>query len=158
VVIAFSFFVGDRGGADGISLTVLDTDRMTGFVGGAGGGIGYGGLPGWSLEVDTFFNNYDPTEEDHLSLHIDGDASNPVAVAVLPELEDGEWHELELVARGQDMTVTVDGTVYLDLSSPQLTAFPAFVGFTGATGSSHNAHLIDGLRVEGSICEGGGTR
>lgn len=154
VAIAFSFFVGDRAGADGISLTALDVDRMTSFVGGAGGGIGYAGLPGWSLEVDTFFNRYDPTEADHLSLHIDGDALDPVAVAELPEMEDGAWHEMEVVAHGQDMTVTVDGAVALDLSSPRLTPFPAYVGFTGATGASYNAHRIDGLRVEGAICEG----
>jgi hypothetical protein len=158
VVIAFSFFVGDRAGADGISLTALDADRMTGFVGGAGGGIGYAGLPGWSLEVDTFFNRYDPTEADHLSLHIDGDALNPLAVAELPEVEDGAWHEMEVVARGERMTVTVDGNVYLDLSAPELVSFPAFVGFTGATGASYNAHRIDGLIVEGSVCEAAGGR
>lgn len=152
VVISFSFFVGDRAGADGISLTALDADRMTGFVGGAGGGIGYGGLPGWSLEVDTFFNRYDPTEADHVSLHIDGDAADVVAVAELPELEDGAWHEMTVVVRGQHMTVTVDGVDALDFSSPRLTGFPAYVGFTGATGASYNAHRIDGLRVAGSLC------
>ncbi len=152
VVIAFSFFVGDRSGADGISLTALDADRMTGFVGDAGGGIGYAGLPGWSIEVDTFFNRYDPTEADHLSLHFDGDVLNPVAVAELPEVEDGAWHEMTVVVRGQDMTVTVDGVVYLDLSASQLSAFPAYIGFTGATGASYNAHRIDGLVVEGSMC------
>lgn len=156
VVIAFSFFAGDRGGADGISLTVLDADRMTGFVGSSGGGIGYGGLPGWTVEIDTFYNRYDPSEADHVSLHIDGDAADAVAVAELPEMEDGAWHDMEVVARGEDLTVSVDGVVYLDLRSSRLGAFPAYVGFTGATGASYNAHYIDSLVVAGSLCEGGG--
>ena len=66
VEIRFLFYIGDGSGADGLSLTVLDADRMTGFLGGTGCGIGYGGdasctagpaLPGWSIEVDTYHNS-----------------------------------------------------------------------------------------------------
>lgn len=56
VNIQFSFYVSGGSGADGMSLTALDTTRMSTYVGSTGGGIGYGGLPGWSLEVDTWYN------------------------------------------------------------------------------------------------------
>ena len=48
-----------------MGLTALDIDRMTTYLGGTGCGIGYGGdatctsgpaLPGWSIEVDTYYN------------------------------------------------------------------------------------------------------
>ena len=45
VVIEFEFYASGGSGADGISLTALDVDRMTSFVGGSGGGLGYLGLP-----------------------------------------------------------------------------------------------------------------
>ena len=45
VVIEFEFYASGGSGADGISLTALDVDRMSSFVGGSGGGLGYLGLP-----------------------------------------------------------------------------------------------------------------
>ena len=155
VVIEFSFFVSGGSGADGISLTALDSTRMTGFVGSSGGGIGYAGLPGWSIEVDTWYNseNNDPTSADHLSVHIDGNQGAYVAWAALPEVEDGNWHDMSVTVSGSHMTVEVDGAVYIDQSISGLGAFPAYIGFTGATGSATNWHLIDSLEVEAFVCE-----
>ena len=83
VDISFYVYVGGGTGADGLSLTALDAARMTGFLGGSGCGIGYGGsadctagpaLPGWSLELDTYYNGgVDPTGDDHLAFTFDGD-------------------------------------------------------------------------------------
>jgi hypothetical protein len=43
VQIEFLFFIGGGTGADGLSLTALDTTRMSSWLGGTGCGIGYGG-------------------------------------------------------------------------------------------------------------------
>lgn len=155
VDIDFLFYVSGGSGADGISLTALDSLRMTGFVGASGGGIGYMGLPGWSIEVDTWYNaEYnDPTQEDHVSFHVDGDVSNPLAWAALPEMEDGAWHEMVAQVSGIHATVAIDGVTYLDQDIPQITSFPAYVGFTGGTGSYTNYHLIDSLTVTDYVCE-----
>ena len=63
VVIQFSFYASGGSGADGLSLTALDSSRMTTYVGELGGGLGYKGLPGWSVEIDTYHNGEynDPT-------------------------------------------------------------------------------------------------
>jgi hypothetical protein len=155
IVIEFSFFVSGGSGADGISLTALDSTRMSGFVGSTGGGIGYAGLPGWSIEVDTWYNseNNDPTQGDHLSVHIDGNQTSYATWAELPEMEDGNWHDMAVTVSGSHMTVEVDGTTYIDTGIGGLSAFPAYVGFTGATGASTNYHLIDSLEVEAFVCE-----
>ena len=156
VDIEFSFYVSGGSGADGISLTALDTTRMTGFVGSTGGGIGYMGMPGWSVEVDTWYNSEynDPTTEDHLSVHIDGDVANPVTWATLPEMEDGAWHLFSATISGTWMSIAVDGVTYIDQDIPGVTSFPAYVGFTGSTGGSTNYHLIDALAVERNVCDG----
>jgi hypothetical protein len=155
VNIEFSFYVSGGTGADGMSLTALDADRMSSFVGSSGGGIGYAGLPGWSIEIDTWYNSVhnDPTTEDHLSVHFDGDVGSPVTWATLPDMEDGLWHLANIEVRGSHMTVSIDGVDYIDQEISGLTTFPAYVGFTGATGSVTNYHLIDALEVEGFICE-----
>ena len=155
VNIEFEFYVSGGTGADGISLTAIDADRMSSFVGGAGGGIGYVGLPGWSIEVDTWYNSEhsDPTSADHVSVHIDGDVNSPLAWATLPEMEDGAWHLGSVEVEGSHMRVWVDGALYIDDTIPGLSPFDAYVGFTAATGGSTNYHLIDALEVEGFICE-----
>lgn len=154
ISVDFAFFVSGGTGADGISITALDTLRATGFVGNTGGGIGYGGLPGWSIEVDTWYNSEhaDPTELDHLSLHLDGNVNGPVAWAALPEMEDGAWHQMSVRVVGARFTIAVDGVVYIDQDVPGLSTFPAYIGFTAATGSMTNYHLIDALLVEEFVC------
>jgi len=153
--IEFSFFLSGGSGADGMSLTALDVDRMTSFVGGTGGGIGYYGLPGWSVEIDTYYNSShsDPTTADHLSVHLDGNVNDPQAWAALPEMEDGAWHLASVAVVGNHITVQIDGVPYIDQVVDGLSPFPAYVGFTASTGALNNYHLIDSLEVEGFICE-----
>ena len=154
--IEWEFYVSGGTGADGISLTMLDVDRMTSFVGGTGGGIGYYGLPGWSLEIDTWYNSEhsDPTTQDHVSVHIDGDINTPMAWATLPEMEDLAWHVGKVEVLGSHLKFWVDGVLYIDEHIDGLTPFDGYVGFTAATGGSTNWHLIDALEVEGFVCDG----
>jgi hypothetical protein len=154
VNVSFAFFVSGGSGADGISVTALDVARMTGFVGSTGGGIGYMGMPGWSVEIDTWYNGEynDPTPNDHISVHVDGNASNVLAWAELPEMEDGLWHTMDLSVTGTRVTAAIDGTTYIDQDVPQITPFSAYVGFTAATGGSTNYHLIDALEVTELSC------
>ena len=96
VLIEFEFWIGGGTGADGISLTVLDLDRADSFLGAPGGGIGFQGLPGWSVEVDVWHNTeIDPTLDDHVSFHVDGELE-PLAWAELPEMENNGWHTMRV--------------------------------------------------------------
>lgn len=162
VEIDFTFFIGGGSGADGISLTALDVDRMTTFLGGTGCGIGYGGggcsdgpaLPGWSIEVDTYYNGgYDPTELDHVAFTFDGDVAGPQAWATLPEIEDTGWHQMVVRVLAPRVTVTIDGTTLIDGDYGGYFGFPAYVGFTAGTGSQTNYHLIDSLLVTDYACD-----
>ena len=147
----------------GISLTALDVNRMTTFLGGAGCGIGYGddpactsgpGLPGWSIEVDTWFNDgQDPTPEDHLMFTFDGDIDDGEVWMTLPEMEDNGWHTMEVTVVAPRVKVSIDGFTYIDQDIPGYYAFPAYVGFTAGTGGSTNTHLIDSLVVEQLVCD-----
>lgn len=162
VEIRFSFYIGDGTGADGLSLTALDTSRMTTFLGGAGCGIGYGGgsactvgpaLPGWSIELDTFYNaGYDPTSDDHIAFSFDGLVGSPSYWAVVPELEDTGWHTLEVYVSEPHVTVILDGATVMDAELTGLFNFPAYVGFTAGTGGDTNHHWIDALEVTRYVC------
>lgn len=163
VSIGFMFYAsgGSSTGADGLSLTALDTTRMTSYQGDVGGAIGYGGLPGWSVEVDTWDNTGDPglaepSRADHVSFVLDG-ASDGIGVisADIHEVEDEQWHEMQVDMFGSHLTVTIDGIIYIDQVVDGVTPFPAHLGFTAATGNVTNDHLIDGLKVERFVCDEG---
>ncbi|MSQ04174.1 MAG: hypothetical protein EXR71_20175 [Myxococcales bacterium] len=163
VDIAFYVYIGGGTGADGLSLTALDSARATSFLGGRGCGIGYGGsadctdgpaLPGWSLELDTYYNGgVDPTEADHLAFTFDGDVDAYQAWATLPEMEDTGWHYVEVAIVAPHVTVAIDGTVYIDQDIPGNYAFSAWVGFTAGTGGDTNEHRIDELTVTDYSCD-----
>jgi hypothetical protein len=154
VDIRFRFYMGGGTGADGLSLTVLDAARMTSFVGELGGGIGYAGLPGFSVEVDTYFNGgVDPTSAHHVSLHLDGNQGRVIAWAALPKMDDARWHDMRVTVDGDRVVVEIDGTVHLDTVVADLAPFEGYIGFTGATGALTNEHLIDALRVERFVCD-----
>lgn len=163
VSIDFSFYIGGGTGADGLSLTALDVSRMTTFLGGSGCGIGYGGdaactlgpaLPGWSIEVDTYYNaDADATDQDHVAFTLDGDVDAPRAWAALPEMEDTGWHHMVVNVSAPRVTVTIDDVVYIDGDYAAVASFPAYVGFTAGTGSLTNYHLIDSLLVTDYACE-----
>ncbi len=163
VTIAFRFFVGNGTGADGFAVTALNIDEMGETLGSAGGCLGYGNgagceprkpaLPGWTIEVDTFYNaDIDPTPDDHVAFLFDGDQGAVQAWAALPEMEDTGWHTMEITVAAPRVTVTVDGTAYIDQDIAGDYAFPAYVGFTAATGGSTNQHLIDALTVTEYVC------
>lgn len=164
VVVRFRMYMGDGTGADGMSVTVLDSDRMTTFLGGDGCGLGFGGgscstssvgLPGYSIEFDTYYNSEaDPTEEDHVAFYVDGDLTNPLAWAAVPELEDTGWHDVVVTIQEPAVEVTIDGNVVISAFMPGDVNFdfPAHVGFTAGTGYFHNLHLVDSLEVEQLVC------
>ncbi|MBM4367630.1 MAG: hypothetical protein FJ102_15570 [Deltaproteobacteria bacterium] len=163
VDIEFYVYIGGGTGADGISLTALDAARYSTFLGGSGCGIGYGGsanctagpaLPGWSLEIDTYYNDgVDPTDADHLAFTFDGDVDGYSAWAALPEMEDTGWHLVSVTVIAPRVTVAVDGTTYIDQDLSGNFSFSGYVGFTAGTGGDTNQHLIDELVVTDYECD-----
>ncbi|MCO4745109.1 MAG: hypothetical protein KC912_09990 [Proteobacteria bacterium] len=165
VVVRFSMFIGDGTGADGMSLTLIDTSRMTTYLGGDGCGLGFGyyigcnsgpALPGYTVEFDTYFNEeVDPTEEDHVAFYVDGVLDAPIAWAAVPGLEDSGWHDVTVRVQAPAIEVIIDGNVVISefLSTSTVNFdFPAHVGFTAGTGYFTNLHLVDSLEVEQLDC------
>ena len=162
VEIEFQFYIGDGTGADGLSLTAMDVDRMTSFMGGEGCGLGYGAgsdctvgpaLPGWSIEVDTYFNlEQDPTPADHVMFTFDGDVGKPAVWAELPEMEDTGWHTMRVLVDQPHVLVEIDGVPYIDQDISGFYDFDAYVGFTAATGGDTNRQLIDSLVITEKLC------
>jgi hypothetical protein len=163
VTIEFQFWSGGGTGADGFALTALDLDRATDYIGSAGGCLGYGSgsgcdparspLPGWTIEFDTYYNSkWDPTTEDHVAFMFDGAVGSIETWAVLPDIEDSQWHTVVITVSDPSVVVSIDGVDYLDTTLTGYFDFPAHVGFSAATGGLTNYHIIDALTVTDAAC------
>jgi hypothetical protein len=145
---------GDGCGADGLVFVV---QTVANTAGGAGGGIGYQGLPkSVGIEFDTWNNGWwDDYNGNHVGIDINGNIDSAAQTGVATRMNnDGIWSAwvdyngatdaLEVrLAEGAAALRPVNAllTYTVDLASV-LETTNAFVGFTAGTGSAYNNHDI----------------
>lgn len=155
-------------GADGFAVSIFGTGNAEETVAlleraETGGGLGYavGGewgdddVDAFHIELDTWFNRYngtnefhtDPTEETHVAITLNGDPGNHVVWAPLPTLEDNQWHAIEIVVSGSRIQVLVDEIEVADQVVDGLSFKGGFLAFTGTTGYYTNYHRFDNLSI-----------
>lgn len=150
--IATQLYLGtkDAEGADGIAFVLQPLNVNQG---GAGGGIGYAGIaPSLDVEFDTW-QNVDPPE-DHLAINKNGDVNHSGANVLLvpqllPNIEDGLWHDAQFDwnAATFTFTVTFDGnahTITNDFKTSIFSGSPfVYWGFTAGTGAANNDQRVN---------------
>jgi hypothetical protein len=141
----------DGPGADGITFTVQPNAST---AGGAGGGIGYQGIPNSiAIEFDTFNNGVvagDPNGN-HLGVDINGSVFSVATVPVGARMNDGSTFYAWVDYNGAVVEVRLSQTAVRP-AAPTLSHAvnlatvigqnQAFVGFTSGTGSGFGNHDI----------------
>lgn len=125
------------GAGAGFTLTLLDPERATDWLGGDGCGLGLGpdtctgpGLPGWAVVFDTQAGDgNDCGAAPSLSLVIDGELDAPLACAPLPAGFAGG--HVRVTSAAGAVHVEIDGVAALDAALPAGVAGTAYAGFTG---------------------------
>lgn len=152
LTVEFDASIGGGSGADGLTLTFADPSRGAAptSLGAVGGGLGFSGIPGVAVALDTYRNAVNP------SANFVGITDGPgtqadylhwtATTTTIPELRTATRHVKVQVAAGT-MTVSIGGSVVLStaVSLPPT----AYLGFTGATGGSTDRHAISHLFVGG---------
>lgn len=166
---------GDGQGADGIVFAVQTNSNTTG---GAGGGIGYLGIPNSvGVEFDTWDNGPGAGDPDgnHVSIDKGGALSPNLGTAsVATRMNDGQiwyaWIDYDGPNDELEVRLSTNGTrpvapllqATVDLTS-ELGSTNAFVGFTSGTGAAYGDHDIlswefrDDFEPVGSVPDGGTT-
>jgi hypothetical protein len=141
----------DGAGADGIMFVV---QTVANNVGGAGGGIGYLGIPhSLGVEFDTFNNGGVDNDNNHVAVNFNGVLTDTSRTTVTPPFQHGDlWHAwVDYNGQNQDLQVRlsmtdsrpssalIDMTVNLESILGQSSAF---VGFTAGTGAGAENHDI----------------
>ena len=143
----------DGPGADGLVFVV---QTVSNSVGGAGGGIGFSGIPNsLGIEFDTFNNGsgFNDPNGNHVGIDLNGNIASIVTAIEPTRFNNGEvwnaWIDYDGVAKALEvrwslsairpdaaqLSASVDLTQILGQNS-------AFVGFTSATGSGFGRHDI----------------
>ena len=153
-------FGDDDDGADGIVFVLQGECNGEGSD---GEGIGYQGIGNSvAVEFDDFENfNLDDPAEDHVGIQAGGIPDHGDILAnlagpnILPNLEDGADHPLEIswLAGTQTLTVMLDGATVIeytgDIVNDQLNGLnDVYWGFTSATGGSKNLHQVKNICME----------
>ncbi|MFE0459103.1 choice-of-anchor D domain-containing protein [Kitasatospora sp. NPDC058965] len=145
---AFTAVIGGGTGADGQTFALLDpaVNRPT-ALGSAGGGLGWSGLPGVAVTLDTWKNATDPASNfASIAIRASGDTLTYAQTATaIPDLRTGA-HQVTVAVSGQTVTVTLDGAKVLQAPASGLPP-AALVAFTGGTGSHTDIHTVRGAAV-----------
>ncbi len=152
--VTFTAKIGGGTGADGMTLSLLNaaTAGPT-ALGGDGGKLGYGGLPGVAVTLDTYKNPGYPSAN-FIGIATGTGASGLAFAATatnVPSLRTGS-HTIGVGVSGQTVTVSVDGHQVLAHTLPANTIpSSVLVGFTGGTGGRDDQHAV----TTASITAGG---
>ena len=148
---SFTATIGGGGaqGADGMTLVLADPSTSPTAVGYYGGGLGFSGIKGIAVCIDTYQTGSDP------SSNFVGISNGPVSSSVPDQLN---WLATQTVVpdlRGTNsFTVTLDDgvlTVNMDgaevLSTTVNIGPDALIGFSGGDGSVTDTHSVSGTSI-----------
>jgi hypothetical protein len=135
---------------DGLTFSLLTPGTPAALLGGTGGLLGYGGLPGIAIVVGTRKDAGFPSGN-FVGIATGTSAGHLVFAATsssVPNLRSGT-HVIGVSIAGQKVTVTVDAKQYL---SATVTALPATVlpAFTAATSNSDDLHAVSKVALTAS--------
>lgn len=148
----FTASIGGGTGADGMTFFLGDGSDPPTSLGYLGGGLGFSGIPGVAVALDTYLNANNPSD------NFVGVSYGPTTPSVPDELDwvttNTEISDLEGVntitvnlVEGV-LTVSVDGTQVL--STPVNVGPTVLVGFTGGTGSLTDDHSVSNAAIVSS--------
>jgi hypothetical protein len=146
---AFDASIGSGTGADGLTFTLADASATAPTaVGAAGGGLGFGGIKGIAVSMDTFKNAVNPSN--NFVGIATGAGTAPGTLNYVTTNSSiaslrGTVHHFVVTTSATGLTVTMDGSQVLSFA----TTLPAdvLVGFTGGTGGLTDVHAVQNVAI-----------
>ena len=139
-------------GGDGLTFTLLDPTKNTvTSLGQSGDALGYGGMNGVTIALDTHKNGVDPSGN-FVGIG-DGSADAPAVDAIrwanyqtlAGSLRTGT-HSVDITITGQLVTVVVDGGAPVKATMGHIIA-TALLAFTAGTGTGTDTQLVRGVTI-----------
>jgi hypothetical protein len=135
----------DGAGADGLTFAITPAQEND-MSPGLGGSIGFLGIGGFAVELDTY-NNAEDRDGNHVAIVKDQGSGvlNHLAISKpgLPRLNDGIARKVDVVIKKGLVTVLLDGEeIIAPYQIPDFQAFEGHLVFSSATGLYFNRHIV----------------
>ena len=140
--VSFTATIGGGSGADGMTLALADPSNGNTALGGLGGGLGFAGIEGTAIGLDTY-----PTDFVGIAEGADPSGIFPAWLAqtsAVPPLRQGSHQVLVTVVNGT-ITVSIDGAEVL--ASAVSLPPKVLVGFTAGDGTFTDAHDVSDVSI-----------
>ena len=146
--VCFTADIGTGTGADGMALLLLNPAAGGGALGATGSGLGFGGLAGYAVALDTYDSGIGDPSGNFAGIADSGtaDALHYLATSTaIPTLHNGGPVQVEAAVVSGRLQVKVAGVQVLDTA----VSLPAnvLVGFSAGTGGLTNRHLVSAVKV-----------
>jgi hypothetical protein len=143
----FTASMGGGNGADGLTFALLDASSSTpASMGVGGGGLGFSGLKGVAVALDTYKGYGDPASNfvGVATVGIGETLKYAATTSVVPNLRSGT-HVVSVTVSAGTVNVAIDGIAALSTAVP----IPASVlpAFTSGTGGSFDRHAVSGVSI-----------
>ncbi len=144
--VAFDATINGGSGGSGLALALAPATAAVTSLGAAGDGLGWAGLPGLAVVLDTHQNGSDPSGN-FVGVATGAVGNDPTYVATsttVPPLAGGT-HHIVVSVFGDHLHVAVDGTQVIDVA----VSLPATVrpGFTAGSGALTDAHAVSNVSI-----------
>jgi len=150
--VTFTSVIGGGTGADGLALVLLDPAHATSSsLGVVGSGLGFGGLTGVAVGLDTHQGTGNPSAN-FVGVSDGALPSVPkqnvlhwlATSSAIGKLRTGS-HVVHVVVSGGQLVVSVDGVQVINVA---VTLPPSvLIGFSGGTGGSTDVHTISNTTI-----------
>ena len=152
---AFDATIGGGSGADGLTFALADASAGPPGLGAAGGGLGFSGMKGLAVALDTYQNSQNPSANFVGVATGAGPASDTLSWGAtstsVPNLRAGPVHVV-VTTTSSRLTVSVAGVQVLAYAATIPSS--VYVAFTGADGGLTDAHSVSNVSIKAA---GGGT-
>jgi hypothetical protein len=143
----FTTSIGGGTGGDGMTFALLSAQTKQTALGQPAGQLGFGGLPGVAVTLDTAQDGPGYPSANFVGIATSGRAGNLKFVATttkVPNLRAGR-HLVSLSVSGRTITVTVDG--HKVLATAVTLPRSVRLAFTGATSTQTDDHVFSGFAI-----------
>jgi hypothetical protein len=150
ITVELDSSIGSGSGADGLTIAFANPAAGAGALGVPGGGLGFSGISGVAVALDTWKNAVNP------SANFIGITTGPAngqdllswlaTATTVPPLR-GTPHHIVVTLQGGTLSVTIDGTAAV--SAPVTLPPAVLVGFTAGSGGATDIHAVNGVHVTG---------
>jgi hypothetical protein len=148
--VSFDASIGGGSGADGLTMVLADPSRgaKATSLGANGGGLGFSGIPGLAVALDTYKNSVNPSN--NFAGITDGPAQKAdllhwqQTTTAIPKLFGATRHLVVAYSAGT-LTVSIDGATVMT----RAVALPprVLLGFSGGTGGLTDQHSISHFSI-----------